>query len=410
MIPVSRPEAVSYEVEMADREHTKFRAWWAHRQGLDGSLEGQTACEILSKTGWARSVGGAAPYLTLFARGGLRREEVDRDLAAARIHELPSARGCTYVLPESDYALGLKAGQSFNDAEVTVALKLGVTEKEIVALKKAVVKALSKGALDIDGIRQFVGTAARSLGPAGVKKGLATTLPVALGLLQAEGEIRRVPLDGRIDRQRYQYAAWKPHPLAEWKLTEEQSFTELARRFFTWTGGACLAEFQWFSGLGVKAAKAAADPLKLEALVSGRMILPEDRDAFETFREPKHPQYALVSSLDGLNQLRRELLSLVDPKDAEHSDLQSRKPGGIADLPDHGIFDRGRLIGLWAYDPETQTIAWMSFVKADQALKDAVARMEAFIREDLGDARSFSLDSPKSRQPRIAALRKAAGA
>jgi len=32
------------------------------------------------------------------------------------------------------------------------------------------------------------------------------------------------------------------------------------------------------------------------------------------------------------------------------------------------------------------------------------------VRDELGDARSFSLDSPKSREPRIAALRAAAGA
>jgi hypothetical protein len=34
--------------------------------------------------------------------------------------------------------------------------------------------------------------------------------------------------------------------------------------------------------------------------------------------------------------------------------------------------------------------------------------MEEFVRSQLGDARSFSLDSPKSRAPRVEALRKAA--
>ena len=34
-----------------------------------------------------------------------------------------------------------------------------------------------------------------------------------------------------------------------------ESFTELARRYFRWIGPATLAEFQWFAGLGVKAAK-----------------------------------------------------------------------------------------------------------------------------------------------------------
>ncbi len=31
--------------------------------------------------------------------------------------------------------------------------------------------------------------------------------------------------------------------------------------------------------------------------------------------------------------------------------------------------------------------------------------MEAFIRDELGDMRSFSLDSPASRKPRIEAIR-----
>jgi hypothetical protein len=66
--------------------------------------------------------------------------------------------------------------------------------------------------------------------------------------------------------------------------------------------------------------------------------------------------------------------------------------------------------GVWEYDTETSTIAWKSFSAPDKAIGTAVIEMEAFIREDLGDARSFSLDSPKSRAPRIAELRKAAQA
>jgi hypothetical protein len=42
----------------------------------------------------------------------------------------------------------------------------------------------------------------------------------------------------------------------------------------------------------------------------------------------------------------------------------------------------------------------------DKAVAAAVARTGAYVRDQLGDARSFSLDSPKSRAPRIAALRK----
>src|SRR6267378_2964502 len=39
-------------------DQSKLRAWWSHRQGLDGSLEGKSAAEVLGRVGWARSVGG----------------------------------------------------------------------------------------------------------------------------------------------------------------------------------------------------------------------------------------------------------------------------------------------------------------------------------------------------------------
>lgn len=47
-----------------------------------------------------------------------------------------------------------------------------------------------------------------------------------------------------------------------------------------------------------------------------------------------------------------------------------------------------------------------SFGVKDRALEAAVKETEAYVREELGDARSFSLDSPKSRAPKIAALRR----
>ena len=56
----------------------KLRAWWAHRQGLDGRFAGKPPADVLAQTGWARSVGGVGPYLTLFSRAGTAREAVDQ--------------------------------------------------------------------------------------------------------------------------------------------------------------------------------------------------------------------------------------------------------------------------------------------------------------------------------------------
>jgi hypothetical protein len=111
-----------------------------------------------------------------------------------------------------------------------------------------------------------------------------------------------------------------------------------------------------------------------------------------------------VSGLDGLFLLRRNLKDVVAPDEHQRSGVGS----GLADLNNHAIVDRGRLVGLWEYDPATESIAWSSFGVKDKALKAAVERTEKYVREQLGDARSFSLDSPKTRAPRIEALRKAA--
>jgi len=375
----------------------KLKAWWSHRQGLDGRLGGKSAAEVLRETGWARSVGGSNPYLTLYARAGIGREAVDRAVSELEIHELPSARSCTYVLPASDFALGLRLAKEFEGGERKIALKLGATAAEIDKLCGAVVKALAKGPLDTDELRQAAGGAVRNFGAEGTKKGLATTLPVALGELQAAGEIRRVPLNGRLDQQRYRYALWRPNPLAKSKPSREEAFTELARRYFHWIGPATLAGFQEFAAVGVKAAKEYTAALGLVPVEkdSDRLMLPEDREGFEQFQPPRNQQYALVSALDGISLLRGDWKDLLAPEDA-----------GRPVSREHAILDRGRLVGLWLYDPSVESIAWTSFVPQNKALKDAVKRTEDYVRTELGDVRVGGLDSPKSRLPAIEALRK----
>ena len=393
-----------------DPDH--LRAWWWHRQGLDGSLSGSTAHEVLERSGWARSVGGSGPYLTLFSRAGLSRAAVDRAVAETSIHELPSARGCTYVLPAADFALGLAVGAPFAEAPMRPARSLGVTDAEVETLCQAILQILGPEPMDPDALRTATGSASRSLGEAGKKKGVNTTLPLALGLLQARGEIRRVPVNGRLDQQRYAYVRWTPNPLAQRSLPPAEALTELARRYFRWIGPATVKEFQAFAGCGVKAAQAAVAPLALAPIAPGseRALLPEDSEAFHAFRAPAKPRYALVSSLDALLLLRRDLPSHLDVQDVERQ-LQGERGlltiGALAELPYHAILDRGRLVGLWDFDPATSSIAWMTFGATDAALRHAVGEMETFVRDELGDARSFSLDSPASRSPRIAWLRSA---
>ncbi len=337
----------------------RLRAWHSHRQGLDGSLTGRKPADILAHTGWARSVIGSGPYLTLFSRAGASRESVDAAVVALEIHELPVVRGCTYVLPACDFALGLKAGESFADNEMKVARKLGVTDKEIDKLCEAVVKALGKDTLDPDEIRQRTGNASRSMGEEGKKKGITTTLPLALGKLQTIGEIRRVANQGRLDQKRYKYQLWRPNPLRGFKLSAEETAIELGRKYFTWISPATVQAFQAFSGLGAKAAKAALDPLKLETF-EDRLWLPGDRAKFEAFKVPEEPQYVLVSMLDSILLLTSE------------------------DLNSNAILDRGQVVGVWEYDTKTETIAWKPSVKRNKDLEKAVLRTQQYMRKELG--------------------------
>lgn len=403
----AKPTAVSVPPETLTAE--RLRAWAWHRQGLDGSLAGHSAAEVLARAGWARSVGGANPYLTLFARAGIRRQQVDADVLALRIYELPSARGCTYVLGAEDFAWALKLGK--DSAEVFKVLgRLGVDRGELRLLEEQVLHALAEAGhpLDPKQLKEELGDSVRSLGEEGKRQGVSTTLPTALGLLQRDGRIRRVPANGRLDQQRYAYTLWD---LPASPLDTDAARRELIRRYLGWTGGATLKQSQWFTGFTVAQSKAAlaavgsvevptAHPAaKGEAL----WMLPDDVDRLAAFELPAEEQIQLLAGTDSLVIQRRNAGELFTDGDGDAT-LLGATLALQADLPDHPILDRGRIIGLWQYDPARRRIAHWLFRGPTPAVLQRIAEVEAWIREDLGDFRSFSLDSPASRQERIDAL------
>ncbi|HEY4002949.1 MAG TPA: crosslink repair DNA glycosylase YcaQ family protein [Candidatus Xenobia bacterium] len=383
----------------------KLTAWWAHRQGLDAHRY-PTSAEALAATGWSRSVGGCTPYLALRSRTGAGRAGVDGDVAAAHIHELPAVRGCTYVVPAQDFGLALRAARGKGEpAELVTARKhCGVTDAEIEKAQIAVLDALRSGPLSPEELRTAVGGAVRNLGEVGKKRGMTTTLPVVLGLLQGVGRIRRVPVNGRLDQQRYRYMRWDPPPTCD--LSLEEVHRELARRFFAWAGPATVAQFYAWSALSKRDATTAVQPLRL-AEVEGGLLMPDLVDEWHGFRPPSEPRYALVGSLDNATHLHRDIGELLEPGDADRAvwgEKGTLRLGGMSDLNHHAILDRGRLMGFWEYDKAARRVVWSTFSPPPTALKTDISRLEAYIREDLEDARTFSLDSPESRAPRLEAL------
>ena len=396
----------------------RIRAFWAERQGLAGAMKGASASEVFARTGWARSVGGCNPYLALRDRAALSRASVDEAVAKLQIHELPSARGCTYVVPKDDYAIALRASQGHgDDASMAMATKfLGVTVKEIDRLCDRVLQLVAKTPLDPAGIKEAAGDAVRSLGPEGKKRGTTSTLPLALGRLQTHGLIRRVPTDGRLDQQRYRYVAWTPSPLGKKVLGDDEVAMELGRRFFRWTGPATVAQLAWWGGLGVKAARGVAAELKLATLEEGsdRYLFQDDKDALLAMTLPREPRISFVSRASTTSSTCAEkfsLTSIVTTSSAESPARRRRSTSGrSSDLPYHPIIDRGRVIGLWDWDGVSGKLAWRTFAKTpsvDKAVAKEGEALTEYVKRELGDARSFSLDSPESRVERIEELAKA---
>ncbi|WP_091618103.1 DNA glycosylase AlkZ-like family protein [Amycolatopsis saalfeldensis] len=123
-----------------------------------------------------------------------------------------------------------------------------------------------------------------------------------------------MPVNGRLDQQRFGYLPWSPSPLAQGAPGPDAARTELAKRYFGWAASASLKHFRWFSGLTAAAAKKAVEPLGLLSVGETGLLLPPDlADAFEEFTVPREAAYALVAGIDGIHLLHRELGRLLDP-------------------------------------------------------------------------------------------------
>ena len=388
----------------------KIRAYLAHRQGLL-ALSTKSNREVLSDVGWVRSVGGHNIYIALHSRNGSNKAQTDQDAKNHQIYEFASARGCTYFLPSDDFQVGIKAGQGFNDASAirTARTKLGFTDEDLIKLKSGIVNSLKNGALDTGGIKKELGDLVVNFGEVGKKLGQTTSLSLGLLSLQAEAQIRRVPKGWTLEAQSYEYELFQDAPIVDDSYSKDQCYADLAQKYWNWIGIASLAHFQWFSGLGVGAAKKATDGLNLVPVEGTDLLIHADNEAdFRNFEVPKKPIYRLITALDSLFLLRREVESLFDPKDLAGTGENEKRGGGLVasnDLRNHAIVDRGRIVGLWEYETSSQSLVTALFVPMNEELESEIRRTEAFIRDELGDCRSFSLDSPKSRQATIDQLR-----
>ena len=264
--------------------------------------------------------------------------------------------------------------------------RLGVDRAEITLLEEQVLHALAEagGPMDPKQLKEELGDSVRSLGEEGKKKGATTTLPTTLGILQSQGRIRRVPVNGRLDQQRYAYELWDLPPST---LDADAARTELIRRYLGWTGGATLKQSQWFTGFTVaqsKAGLAAVGAVEVPT-AAGEVLwmMPDDVERLAVFEEPAEEQIQLLAGTDSLALLRRNAADLLAEEGPEGERIAEKVLASLAlqaDLPDHPILDRGRIIGLWQYEPGKERIVSWLFHGATPAVTRRIAEVEAWIR------------------------------
>ena len=170
------------------------------------------------------------------------------------------------LVPRQDVPVARQLGSTINAKRTDQELaKIDVSHRELTALGAKVLPLLAKRGLEPAALRAALSkTAIRSLGEPGKRLGHATTLPVALRYLEAEGRIRRRPVGGKLDAERY-----------EWMLDDTDASTVadstdlvtlVGRHYFASTGPATLKDFATWAGFAQRDAKLAIGTLKLQEL------------------------------------------------------------------------------------------------------------------------------------------------
>jgi hypothetical protein len=184
----------------------------------------------------------------------------------------------------------------------------------------------------------------------------------------------------------------------------------LALLYFGWMGAATQKEFRDFCLFPSKLVKAACDAANLVLFEDGSdlLCLPEAREQFTYHTVSSEPIYQLVGGIDSFLLQRRGCPFWVAAEDAAQmapTERGLKRVGDFNELSSHAILDRGRLVGIWEYDRAQAQIVWAAWIKHDDALLAAISITETYVREELGDARTFSLDSPTGRGPKLDAIR-----
>ena len=390
--------------------HAEAVATWWRRQGLAGTSKGNLA-SVIASTGWLRTLGGVDAYLAARARrAGMKRRELDAAVAAGELRVVPAARGCIYLVPASVVAdLMAWNAPTWHKALDKDLGKIGKKRDVIEKLAPAVVAALAKQPLTTDALRKALGDKVVSFGDAGKKIGLSSPLPLALRLLELEGKVERTLDGGRLDTERY---LWKKADGKPAKASKDP-FSIVIGAFLAYAGPATLAQIAAWSGSAQRDVKAALEKLGASAVAVdgiGEAWTVGEVDA-------KAPKGVALLAFEDNYLVNHGLGAVTDGKHHEQSLVEwgqgkSSSVGQSKHVLTRTIVVDGYIAGFWEVDPKTNGAVWWTFDAAPKALAATLDELTAdtarFLLEEIGHARSFSLDTMddvQDRADRIAKLR-----
>lgn len=398
----------------------RARAAWFVRQGLADASERDPAA-VVRRTGWLRTLGGVDVYLALRSRmAGFERVTVDAAVREGRLRVAPAVRGCIYVVPAEDHALALRIAERLSERRIARDLaKVGVGADEIERAGEAVVEVLERGPLTTHQVRAALPDGiVRGLGEVGKKIGMSSTLPVTLRSLEFAGRIERVPVEDRLDHEQYGWrrVAVAPDRADRGAVPDDIGglAVMLAERFFRVAGPATVDEFVNWSGLGKRDAQGAVKALGLVAVgiagVAGEAFVPADEVDELASRRAVEGGVRLLSFADNYLSLRANAGALAD---AAHGDRfanswgRGQKPlAASAYLHSRAVLEGDRLAGSWEWDPDAGAVVAVGFdaLAGGRAAAWAAeaAGLTAFLRDEVGHARSTSIDSEGSQRERLA--------
>lgn len=413
-LPPSQPETTLLASETLKVSLDDARRRWYGAQSLPETVP--TAHEAVATAGYIRTLGGVDVYLALRARvKDLKRRDVDAAVESGWLRVVPTVRGCIYLVDRSEVPWSLRIADILSRSRRRREYdKVEIKSDELDRVGEAVLEALEKGPASTSELRKTLGDVARGLGAIGKKVGISSTLPPALRELEFSGRIERTLANGRLDSERYEWRATESNPLDGFPDDPAEIHAHLAAKFFGAVGLGSVDRFATWAGIGKRDARAAADALDLQAVsIDG---LPEER-MIQGSLDDLVPTagVSFLPFLDNLMQLQPGLSPLVDPR---HHDIavptwgpgKGKTLGTANSMAFRAIAVDGEVVGVWEYDPDKEDVVTATFQPVPSAVKKRIDEeamsVAVFLREEIGRAISFSIDTDDRLRSRAAEVKK----